>query len=919
MGVKAASGYNRTRMTRHFKLPPHVRAAAIVVPVLFAMLADRAAGAAEPGYVWWEAEAPSRSSFPARTWLSPQTAEEREALSGGDWLTSAGKRGGGEAARSARYDVHVTADGEYGLWCRKYWRHGAFRWRFDASAWQQVGRDVALADNVTLRTHVTVNWVSLGTVRLAKGRHAFEIELTAPAGAETTACFDCFALSSVPFRPNGRLKPGQRLGRAEEGFFAYEPAADRFAADSLFDLRYLNEKVAGESGFLRRDGNDIVLGNGKPVRFWAVNVGPDNLDQPRPSMDYLAKRLAKLGVNMVRVHGWPFKSNDLLEQRRYLDNLFRLSAAMKREGIYTAVSFYFPAWVRMGKHNGFAGYDGIENKLPFALLYFDPRFQEMYRGWAQRVLGTKSPYTGLTLAEDPAVGLVEIVNEDSFFFHTFKKASVPARYWRELETLFGHYLKHRYGTLDKAFARWGGLRVSGDDPEAGVVALYAAWDMTARGIEQGGEQKRVRVGDQVRFLTDQQRGFYAAMAEHFRNELGVGGMISASNWTTADPAMLDALERYTYTATDVIDRHGYFQGRHEGEGAGYSVRVGHAYEDRAAVLNPEWLPIQVQQVEGYPQIISEMGWPNPNRFRADATFIAAAYGALQGVDGIFHFAVGSNGLVDSNVEKFAVSTPVIAGAFPATALLYRRGDVREPVEPAIRQALDLEDLFAMKGSGSASAQALDEFRKRDVDGKAADAPAVGSYDPLAYYVGPFVRSFDAKAKSSQMDFAKYIDRERKIVRSSTEELAWDYGVGVVRINTARTQGAAGFLKKAGRIELEHVTIESGNEFASVLVTSLDDQPLAASKRILIQAITEEKPFGYRASGGKITSLGGGPWNVRTIDVKLSLKVSGTATPKLLTLDENGYARGSGRELREGAGGSVDVTLSEDALYHVMQR
>ena len=839
-------------------------------------------------------------------------------LSGGAWLTNAGKRGVG-APPFARYNVVVPSDGEYSFWCRKYWKHGPFRWRFGETPWRHVDANVALADNATLRTHVSANWVSLGAVRLAKGRQVFELELTASPEAELTAGFDCFLLTTDAFHPNGKLKPGERLTRAEPGFFAYSPPRDRFAPEALLDLRHLNEKVAGESGFLRRDGKNIVLGNGEPVRFWAVNIVPGNLNQDRASLDYLAKRLAKLGVNMVRVHGTPFKRNDLLEVQRYLDNLFYLTAALKREGIYTAISFYFPLWFDMGRHNGFAGFEGNTNKKPFALLYFDPRFQETYRGWAKRILDTKNPHTGLTLARDPAVGMVEIVNEDSLFFHTFKKGHVPPQYWRDLEVSFGHYVKLRYGSLEKAFARWGNLTLPGDDPQRGVVALYNAWDMTAAGVKQGGAEKTARVGDQARFLADQQRGFYAAMSEHFRKDLKVGGLVSASNWTTADPDMLDAIERYTYTATDVIDRHGYFAGQHQGEGAAYAVRVGHAYKDLAAVLTPEGLPIQVQQVEGFPQIVSEIGWPNPNRFRADATFLSAAYGALQGVDGIFFFAVGSNDLVDSDMKKFAVATPVVAGAFPATALLYRRGDVREPA-PAIRQALDLENLFAMKGSGSASAQALDALRKKDVgDGAAASTTTVDTFDPLAFYVGPFVRTFDKDAKSTQIDFTKYIDRDRKIVRSSTNELSWDYATGLARINTPRTQGAAGFLKSASSVELDHVTIESTNEFGSILVTALDDQPLPSSKKILIQAVTEEKPFGFQAPGGKILSLGSAPLTMRNIAARLSLKLTGDGKATAVALDGNGYARSPGAELKRRADGAFELTLSEDALYHVIQR
>ena len=94
--------------------------------------------------------------------------------------------------------------------------------------------------------------------------------------------------------------------------WAFAPPRDEFQADALLDLRHLNEKEAGESGFVKVDANgDFVLGNGKPVRFWAVNtsVGREKPFVSRPlwsraeqDLAHHARFLAKRGVNMVRCH-----------------------------------------------------------------------------------------------------------------------------------------------------------------------------------------------------------------------------------------------------------------------------------------------------------------------------------------------------------------------------------------------------------------------------------------------------------------------------------------------------------------------------------------------------------------------------------------------------------------------------------------
>jgi hypothetical protein len=44
-------------------------------------------------------------------------------------------------------------------------------------------------------------------------------------------------LARGPFVPNGKTKPGAKVGAADEGFFPFEPDADTFRPDALLDLR----------------------------------------------------------------------------------------------------------------------------------------------------------------------------------------------------------------------------------------------------------------------------------------------------------------------------------------------------------------------------------------------------------------------------------------------------------------------------------------------------------------------------------------------------------------------------------------------------------------------------------------------------------------------------------------------------------
>jgi hypothetical protein len=387
------------------------------------------------------------------------------------------------------------------------------------------------------------------------------------------------------------------------------------------------------------------------------------------------------------------------------------------------------------------------------------------------------------------------------------------------------------------------------------------------------------MADQVRFLTETQRAFYEGAVKYIKGDLGYGGLVYASNWITADDGLLDPMERWSYTAADVIDRHGYFDAKHDGEGSSWSVRDGHTYEDLAPEKVPHRVPVQFRQVSGYPQIMTELDFTHPNRFRGSMTFLTAAYAGLQGADGIYFFALGSNFVRDTSIGKFQVASPAVSATLPATAIMFRRGDVKVGVR--VGQSMTLDEVFSLKAPRLEAAAGLEALRRKDAGGKdAGTSPGM-----LTYFAAPVKRSYGPDADASAMPtLAGLIDD--KTVRSVTGELAWDYAAGVITLKAQRACGASGFLKQAGKLDLGTAVIECGNEYAAVVVVSLDDQPLATSKRILVQAMTEEQPYGWKASGGKIQSVGSFPFGVRKIDAKVTF--AGREKLSAVALDENGY-------------------------------
>jgi hypothetical protein len=863
-------------------------------------------------FIWIEGESSKQHTMQRHPWYN---SVNKDSLSGNEWLSHF------QAGRSpeALYPFQVKIAGEYHFWIRANSVAGPkLSYRLDNKPWGEVNFSNAI-ENLNIATDGKpdmrfISWNNAGTLQLTQGNHTIRFKFH--SANNNHGGLDCFVFTRKPFVPRGTLKPGEKTGKANPGYFAWEPESDEFRPDALIDLRYLNEAVAGQEGYIQARGNDFVLANGRKVKFWAVNAGPGIWMLDEQSHIYLAKHLAKHGVNMIRLHGGIYGSNDPKVNMDRLKKLQHMVWAMKQEGIYTKISFYFPAWFRLDS------WHKQGNRWPFMLLFFDEDMQNVYFNWADKLLTTVNPYTGVALARDPAVAMLEIQNEDSHFFYTFNKKNAPPERWERLKTIYGQWLKKKYGTIDNAIRAWGGSRVEEDDPRAGKMELFNAWFMTTDGLKSN-PANRKRISDQVRFLTANMREFYQEAIEYFRRDGGYQGLVSCGNWHTADARTLDALERYCYTAGDVIDRHGYFDHNHKGESASYSIRPGHTFQSQSALTLQHNNPLPYVETEGFPSIITEIGWPMPNMYRAESVFLAATYGSMLGMDGIFHFAVGSSSW-DQSVKKFLLNNPTALGSYYAAALVYRKGYVRE-APAVVTENIRVDDLYDLQGSAAYVRPAFDQFRAAQIpDGTIQTGPLEKAIDPMAFYVGRVVRNFNGRPEQSKtMNLSKQINRSAKTMTSITNELHWDYGVGVVTMNTPKAQGAAGFLGRKGPIQLEVVTIDMKNDYGTVMAVALDNKPIVDSEKILIQCMTIDQLYGWETSeagglNGTIRNTGSAPWGVEKYKASVALQWKGSKPIAVIACDENGYQTNKPVKHRRSAD-KLTVEIDASTAYTVIRR
>jgi hypothetical protein len=701
---------------------------------------------------------------------------------------------------------------------------------------------------------------------------------------------------------------------AGDGWFPFDPKPDTFA-DSPIDLRSLNEKFAGEHGFIQtKDGHFIHAGNWQPVRFWAVN-GPPSDAKDRAALRQTARSLAKYGVNLVRRHSAAFNKDGEVDPAAVKRSI-AIVEEMKTAGIYTHLSIYFPLWFTpRADHPWLEGYDG--KKHPFAALMFNPKFQEKYREWLKAVLTTPSETTGKPLLDEPALFGLELQNEDSFFFWTFDAKNIPDAQLKMLETQFADWLKLKHGSLEAAFTAWNNQKLNRDAPGEGRVGFRPQWNIF--------HEKSARDRDTAAFLLERQTKFYRDTIAFVR-KLGFKGLITPSNWSTASPEVFGPLEKLSYTTGDFIDRHGYFECNHKGDNAAWSVRNGHTYSDRSALRfdaadlsKPKQFvhPIMDPHYDGKPSMISETTFCRPNRYRSEAPLYFAIYGALQDSDSIVHFAHdGSRWAVKPGfwMQQWTLTTPAMMGQFPAAALIYRRGLVSTgKVLAELR--LNKADLRELKGTPLPQDAALDELRLKDVP-RGAEVKPGQRIDPLIHYAGKVAVSFVDEPGSTQVtDLAPFVDHDNKTVTSSTGELRLDYGKGVLTINALRAQGVSGALNLAGTTDLKDISLISELELGHIIAVALDDQPLATSSRILLQVMSEERETNYQtepvsANVKRIVNIGTDPWRVREFAGTVRFKRADAGQLKVTALDFNGYPAGP-------VGSAKELKLQPTTMYYLI--
>ncbi len=890
------------------------------------------ATAAEP-LVWVEGEQAVKRQLVDNAGLNDVNPDE---LSGGKWICSFSHEK--QPTGTAEYALEIPQAGRYHLWVRAVGGTG-LAYRLDGAkeavevAIDKGKDEIPVAADGNPFYPPRAAWYDLGSVELTQGKHGITWYLGGLKEKVRWGGLDCFVLSGGTFVPNGKYKPGEQSPQPIPAFKAgqawdFLPAVDKLDPAAVLDLRYLNEKVAGEHGFIRlsAEGNSFVRGDGPAIRFWAASPG----FQPEVGLaarKHDAQFLAKRGVNFARVWCNLYRTVEGSKvtdvDQKALDDIFKTVAALKSAGIYSIINPYWAVSVKIQKSWGVTD---PGTTCPEGLLFFEPTMQKGHRAWLKALYATKNPYTGLALGEDPAVAIIELQNEDSLLWWGF--SSIKGDALVMLRHLFADFLEKKYGSLANARKAWHNHAAWLPDAwDKGLPGFVHAWDLTRdarlkKGKLPGFEE---RAAAQTEFLARLMRKFNSQTAAYLRQELHCRQLINANNWRTTDLAMTQDAEYWADCADEVIGRNFYTGGYHKGVNDGWQILPGHYYTDVSMIRQPVNLPVNVKRPLGHTFILPEMLWTPPDLYECEGPLMVAAQTALTGLDISVWFGMGDL-WCDNPSYKWVGNSPVILGQFPANALIFRQGLVEEG-KPAVVEHRSLDDLWHRKTPIISEESGWDP--NRDTGNMALTSSVKTAVDPLAYLVGAVRVAYDGQpAKTEVVDLAKYIDRKNKTVRSITGQIETDYGRGVYRVNSPTAQAAAGFLKHAGPQHLADVDIACRNDYAAIVVVPLDGRPIRESGKVLVQAGTVCRPTGWSAVptrariDGKqsdcfrIISAGKAPFQVENTEATVA--VANPRLTKAVLLDANGMATPAAVEMKR-AGGKVTVVLPADTMYLILSK
>jgi hypothetical protein len=407
-------------------------------------------------------------------------------------------------------------------------------------------------------------------------------------------------------------------------------------APGLVSAADLIPKPAGQLGSITvRDGH--FFSGERRIRFWGVNIAFGGNFPTHDQADKLASRLSNFGINAVRFHHmdmFPFPAGIFADQSltklsdEALDRLDYFIAALKKQGIYSNLNLHVSR--QYARPHKWENADKLENYDKIVDV-FHSELIEANKQYATDLLTHVNKYSNARLADEPAICMVEINNEDTIFFWggVQKLANLPQPYAGILQKLWNEWLLREYKTRDGILAAWQreDSLAPDEDPVKGTVT---------RGILKTQTPSHPRSVDWYRFLQATDQKYFGQMHNFLKKQLGVKSPITGT-------IALGPLGALSQSHMDFVDAHAYWDHprfpRRQWDMKDWEIK-NTAMSD-VPTSSALW-GLAASRIAGKPFTVTEYNHAAPNEYQSECIPMIASFAAMQDWDAVFLFACTHN-------------------------------------------------------------------------------------------------------------------------------------------------------------------------------------------------------------------------------------------------------------------------------------
>ena len=594
---------------------------------------------------------------------------------------------------------------------------------------------------------------------------------------------------------------------------------------------------AGKYGWTKAVGQNFEFENlpGKPQRFYGVNLCMAANILTHEQSDILADRLARFGYNTLRYHHHEnhlikndAKDSTIIDPKK-MDQFDYLFAALKKRGIYFTTDVYVSRDVRAAEiypgEKGNIAMDEFKNLLPV-----NAKAMESWKTFARNFLWHKNPYTGLTLAEDPALNLLSMVNEGVISGRGGGNFVPKLR--EQWLAAFNQWLTEHYTREEMA--------------EKLKIKDFPVKELPGNGTTEIGS-----AFNHCRY--DLHQKMYQEMTRFLREELHSKALFTDMNnsgreiWAQCTRSTFDYVDDHFY-----VDHPRFLQTAWrlpsicENKSVIKTGTIGGAYCAFIRNLNK-------------PMTITEWNYCGPGKYRGIGGIVTGCLATQQNWAGLWRFTYSHSAEMfkpNRGASYFdLVADPLNQLNERAIICLYLRGDMMS-AEHTVALTIDkawAADKFAKDINFSPTWYGYSLVSKVGVlvdDSQAnVNADVTIPVTPNAPVGGTVIRAKNPMdpdeaglALEKIIRDAKWLpegnrtDLKRKIFQTANNQFMIDGETNSMVLNTLMTAG--GFAEKGGVIKTDVATFSVREADATVWVSSVTKEPIATSRRMVLNHVTE---------------------------------------------------------------------------------